>query len=210
MKTPKETLGFFSFWRLFFGGCVKVYFKAILAAVAVAVLFGGLFQVWRSRTQSSEGIKKLSTLDSMETRGIPSFEAKDFGGKDFKLEDLSGKTVIVNFWASWCGPCVEEVPSLLSLVSAMGGKLHLVAVSGDSSREDIEAFLKAFPGMKGPNVTLIWDEDHSVTRQYGVDRLPESFLAGKGLRLAKKIVGGIPWHTKESESYISDLYGKEK
>lgn len=187
---------------------MKVYIKAALVALAVAIIFGGLFQVWRSRTQSNEGIQKLSNLDSMETKGIPSFDAKDIYGKSFSLAAHADKTVIVNFWASWCGPCVEEVPSLLSLVAAMGGKLHLVAVSGDSSREDIDAFLKAFPAMKSPNVTIIWDEDHAITRQYGVDRLPESFLAGKGLRLAKKIVGGIPWHTKESESYVSELYNK--
>jgi thiol-disulfide isomerase/thioredoxin len=191
------------------GVFVRVYLKAILAALVVAVIFGGLFRVWRLRTQSNEGVRKLSTLDSMESQGVPGFEAKDLSGKPFSLEMLKGKTVIVNFWASWCGPCVEEVPSLLSLVKAMGGKLHLVAVSGDSSKEDIEAFLKAFPEMKGPDVTIIWDEDHSISKQYGVDRLPESFLAGKNLKLAKKIVGGITWHTKESEAYILDLFNKQ-
>lgn len=97
---------------------------------------------------------------------------------------------------------------MISLVEAMGGKLKLVAVSGDNSKDDINAFLKAFPKLRGENITIIWDEDRSLSRLYGVDRLPESFVVGKNLHLAKKIVGGIPWHTKDSEAYINELVTK--
>jgi hypothetical protein len=91
------------------------------------------------------------------------------------------------------------------LVESQKGAVQLLAISGDNTREDIEAFLKAFPKIKNPNIQLIWDEDHSLTKAYEVDRLPESFIAGKDLKLVKKIVGSINWHTPDSEVFMKDL-----
>jgi thiol-disulfide isomerase/thioredoxin len=184
---------------------VKIYLKAVLitGVVAAALIWG--FGVWRERSLPKEGEKKLNQLESFETHGIPDFGAKTVDGRDFRLRDHQGKVVIVNFWASWCGPCLEEMPSLISLVESQGGAVQLVAVSGDNSKEDIDAFLKAFPKVKNNNIQVVWDHDQEIARKYSVDRLPESFIAGKDMKLVRKIVGTINWHTPDSEAFMKDL-----
>ena len=175
-----------------------------LALLAFAVL-AAIFNYWNEHSKPNDSINHLAQLEQMEKEGVPPFHAKQLDGSELQLESLHGKVVILNFWASWCGPCVQEVPSLIELVAASGGALELVAVSGDSSREEIDAFLKSFPKMHGAHIHLIWDEDHSIMRQYGVERLPESFLLGTDGKLVKKIVGSIDWHTPDSEKYIQQL-----
>lgn len=184
------------------------YLKSAFAALIVGAIFAGLFQIWQKNSLPKEGMRKLEKMDQMESEGLPHFEGKDLAGKPFKLTEVKDQVVIVNFWATWCGPCVEEVPSLISLVEALNGKVRLVAVSADNSRDDIVAFLKAFPKFKNPNITILYDEDRSISRIYGVDRFPESFVANRNLKLVKKIIGGISWYNKDSEAFMNELYSK--
>ena len=72
---------------------------------------------------------------------VPQFTLKNRKGEDFSLESVKGKGVLLNFWASWCAPCREEFPALLSAVKWAKGHLVLVAISNDSSQEDIALFL---------------------------------------------------------------------
>lgn len=137
---------------------------------------------------------------------LPGFESKTLDGRGIKLSQFKGKVLVVNFWASWCGPCVEEVPSLIKLMQAFPNDLELIAVSGDSTREDIDSFMKSFPEMKTlPNIHVVWDEDKKLSQQYQIYRLPESFLLNKELKLVKKITGTIDWHTDDAVAYIKQL-----
>lgn len=185
------------------------YVKAALVTLLVGVVVVGLFYKWRENSAPVVSAARLSLLDQMELQGLPAIEMPDFFGKSFRLADHQGKIVIVNFWATWCAPCIEEIPSLISLVNNFKGKIHLVAISGDSTKEEIDVFLKSFPGFKNENITLIWDEKMALAGAYGVEKLPESFVSDTGLKLKKKIVGSIPWHTPESEEFVKDLLNEK-
>jgi len=180
-------------------------FKAIIAGAISFVMMLGAFWYWREKTKPAESANKIMTLDRMEKEGAPAFSGKTIFGQEMSLEKFKGKIVIVNVWATWCGPCVEEVPSLISLVEAMGGELQLIAVSEDGSLEDIESFLKSFPKIKNPNIHVLWDEKREVMKLYSAERLPESFVLNRELKLVKKIVGGINWHTPDSVEYLKGL-----
>lgn len=184
---------------------MNIYFKAIVVTLLCGAIFVFAFSKWKEKSDRTIGTERVSQIDRMEAEGVPIIKVKDFYGQDLDLESLKGKVVIINFWASWCAPCLEEVPSLISLVEALKGDLKLVAVSGDSNKEDIEAFLKAFPKVKSENIFIVWDEQGEIAKQYGIDRLPESFIAGPDLKLVKKIIGTINWHTPDSEEYIRGL-----
>jgi cytochrome c biogenesis protein CcmG, thiol:disulfide interchange protein DsbE len=184
---------------------MRLYLRAILTTGLVALILAWGFSAWRERSQPKEGERKLSQLDTFESRGVPDFQVKAIDGKDFQLKDHKGKVVIINFWASWCGPCLEEMPSLISLVESQAGRVHLVAVSADNTQEDIDAFLKAFPKVRNPNIDIVWDQDQNVARKYSVDRLPESFIVGKDMKLVRKIIGSINWHTPDSEAFMKEL-----
>lgn len=190
-------------------GPMKLYLKAFLVTLSVGIILAGLFWYWNQRTVGRVP-PKIVQLGQMESEGLPNFELKNLEGGTYQLKDFAGKVVIVSFWASWCGPCLEEFPSMIKLVEEMKGEVVLLAISQDSSQDEIEAFLKAFPQSKNPNIHVLWDTDHRVAHTYNADRLPESFIAGKDLKLARKIVGSIDWATPDAIAYMRELADKNK
>jgi thiol-disulfide isomerase/thioredoxin len=187
---------------------MKLYLKAFAITLVVALGLSGMFWKWRQKSLD-EAPERIVQIDEMESVGVPDFEVHDLEGKAFHLSDFKGQVVIVSFWASWCGPCVEEFPSMIELVEKMKGKVKLLAVSQDSSREEIEAFLKSFPKSKSqPDIHILWDEDHKVGKQFNADRLPESFVVGKDQKLVRKIVGSINWATEDAIRFMQELVNK--
>lgn len=187
---------------------MKQHLKASLAVLVGAVVCIWIYHSFIS-PKLSEGPSSLySTLETMEKEGVPNVTAKDINGTSFDLKSLHGKIVILNFWASWCAPCVEEVPSLIKLIKEFKGDVHLIAISGDSNLEDINVFLKSFPELKDTNIKIVWDEDRSLMKQFSIARLPESLILDKEQKLAKKLVGSIDWYTSDSISYVTNLLKK--
>lgn len=186
---------------------MKQHLKALLVIIIIATVGTWAFKTYYvSKLQEAPGT--ITSLEGMERDGAPNFVAKDFAGSSFELKELSGKVVILNFWASWCAPCIEEVPSLIKLVKEFKGDVELIAVSGDSSKEDIDVFLKSFPELRGANIRVVWDEDRSLMKQFQVSRLPESLVLNREQKLAKKLVGSIDWYNQDSISYMKSLLGK--
>jgi len=187
---------------------VGVYLKASLVTLVMAIVLFLGFRAWREQSQTSVATDSVTRLDKMETEGVPAFELNDMNGQLVNLDQFKGKAVILSFWASWCGPCLEEFPSMIQLVKEMKGEVQLVAVSQDSSREDIEAFLKSFPESKDSSIHILWDEGHKVGELYGTDRLPESYVLGKDMKLVRKIVGSINWSSPDAVDFMKDLVKK--
>lgn len=186
---------------------MKLYIKAFVITFVVGVILTLLFWQW-SKSTLPTATHSINLMDRMENEGLPDFELKDLNGKTVRLSEFKGQVVIVSFWASWCGPCLEEFPSMIELVEKMKGKVQLLAVSQDSAKEEIDAFLRAFPRSKNPNISILWDQEMTVGRQYNVERLPESYIAGKDHKLVRKIVGSIQWATPEAIEYMQSLVQK--
>ncbi|PWU16729.1 MAG: TlpA family protein disulfide reductase [Bdellovibrio sp.] len=179
--------------------------KAFLLSLIVGIGFVWVFIVWRSRTLTGEAEHHLSFIEQLEKSGIPDLQLEDIAGHAFKTGDMKHKVLLINFWASFCAPCLEEFPSMLKLLKEMDGQMELLAISQDTSVEEIRAFLKSFPEANDPKVHIVLDKDRKLAQQFGVDRLPESFLAGSGGKLAKKIIGSIHWYTPDSIKYVRSL-----
>jgi peroxiredoxin len=110
------------------------------------------------------------------------------------LSDLHGKVVILNFWASWCPPCLEEAASLNKLqqdISAKGGVV--VAISEDEDESAYNKFLKdndiIFPTYRDPT--------KKIKESYGTVMIPETYLIDRNGRLVRKIVGAQDWQSPE-------------
>ncbi len=184
---------------------MNIYFKAsIVTLISALVLFGG-FSYWRNKTTTETDRPSLSLLDRMEQQGVPGFKLKTMDEKDFSLEDLKGQVVIVNFWASWCGPCLEEFPSMIQLIKSLDHRVHLVAIAQDSNKEEIMAFLKAFPESNQKSIHIVWDKDHTAAKDYAVDRLPETFVINKEHKLSRKITGSINWNSPDAVAFMKNL-----
>jgi thiol-disulfide isomerase/thioredoxin len=115
------------------------------------------------------------------------FTLKDIDNKDVKLASLKGKVILLDFWATWCGPCKIEMPWFVELQKRYGPQgLQVVGVAmDDASKEDIAKFIKEM----GVNYTILLGKE-SVGDQYGgVPALPETFFIGRDGKIVDKIIG---------------------
>ncbi len=121
---------------------------------------------------------------------------------------LAKKIVILNFWASWCAPCMEETPALLKLASNHKKNIVLISVSEDESKKSMQSFLKLFPLAKSENVFLYHDLNRKWSQSFGIYKLPETFIFDHRLQLVKKIEGSFPFEGPEIQKLISELTKK--
>jgi cytochrome c biogenesis protein CcmG/thiol:disulfide interchange protein DsbE len=142
-------------------------------------------------------------------QGEPSLRGatpKDFtfplNGKPTKLSDLRGKVVLVNFWATWCPPCVEETPSLKGLQQRIGSRGGMVlGVSEDDDQQAYDEFLKTY---QIPFPTFR-DTSKQIPAQYGTSMYPDTYVIGRNGKLDRKIVGPQDWTSPEMTAYIDSL-----
>lgn len=146
-------------------------------------------------------------LDEIEKKGPPSFSLKDLHGKKYRLGDFPDSIVIVNFWASWCAPCVKEFPSLRHLVEKMDHKVKVLAISADNDRADLESFLKSF-GVLPADFIVLWDKEKEVSESFGTQVFPESYIFGPGGKFIRKVAGIDEWDSPLALQFFSDLVNK--
>lgn len=120
----------------------------------------------------------------------PDFELKDINGKKWKLEDLKGKIVILNFWASWCNDCREEKKSIQSYLSKNGTPDDLVFIT--VLYKDNPLTVTEMVKKEGYTFPVLID-DGVVSTIYGIKGAPETFLIDKKGILRHKILGPVQW-----------------
>lgn len=128
-----------------------------------------------------------------------------------KLSDYRDKVVVLNFWASWCPPCVAELPDLIELADSYPNELHMIFLSNDLKREDIDKFTANMEEsiqerIDLPNITMAWDKGGKITREtFQTFQLPETIIIDKDGRMVRKIVGVIDWNNSDIRNYLADL-----
>ena len=121
---------------------------------------------------------------------IPEIVLPDLQGQTFHLSKARGRVVLINFWASWCPPCVEEMPSLEKLHQTLREKgLDVVAVSVDDDRDIIERFKKEH----GLTFTILHDEGAKVANRFQTYKFPETYVVDREGRLRWKFIGPRDW-----------------
>jgi peroxiredoxin len=130
----------------------------------------------------------------------PAFELPRVGeGTPVSLASLRGKVVLLNFWATWCRPCEEELPAMERLHRTLAGDdFELVAVSVDADATPVEAFRQRL----GLGFTLLLDSDQRVARSYQTFRFPESLLIGRDGVIVERYVGPKEW---DSPAYVERI-----
>jgi len=185
-----------------------LHLRAIISVLLLlAALSFPLYKYWSYLSRGMSPSTSTQLLDEMERTGAPSFVLKDLSGKQVRLSDFSNSVVILNFWASWCAPCVKEFPSLKHLVEKMDHKVKVVAISNDGDRADLESFLKSF-GTLPPDFIVLWDKEKQVAESFGTQVFPESYIFGPGNKLIRKVAGIDEWDSPMALEFFNDLVGK--
>ncbi len=138
----------------------------------------------------------------VEGQAAPDFVARDLTGHEVRLSDLRGQVVLVNFWATWCPPCREEVPSLSALNRLMTGKpFRMLALSIDEGgKVAVEGFFRE----AGTTLPAYLDTEGKIGKMYGTTGVPETFVIDRKGVIIKKVVGPIDWSAPEVVKFISD------
>lgn len=132
----------------------------------------------------------------------PQLALRDLAGQTVRLSDFKGKVVVVNFWATWCAPCIEEMPSLQRLREKLSlAGLEVLAVNYQEAQPRIEAFLKKRP----LKLTILRDQDGTARTAWGVRVFPTSFVIDTEQRIRYTVTGDVDWTSGKVESQIRDL-----
>ncbi len=141
---------------------------------------------------------------------IPDAAFLALDGTPYKLHDFKGKTIILNFWATWCAPCVEEFPDLVDLAARSQNKVVLIALSVDADENNIRAFLEKFPRVlqskiRRPNIVIAQDRDKHISQDlFQTVLYPESFIIGPDLRIRQKISGATDWNALDTHLFSEE------
>ena len=141
----------------------------------------------------SEPAAENESADHEEAEAIlaPDFQVYDKDGNGVHLSDFFGKPIVLNFWASWCGPCQSEMPDFNEKYAELGGDVHFVMVNmTDGGRETVET-ASAFIEKNGYDFPVLFDTKSEAAMTYGAYSLPTSFFINAEGHVIAQAVGAI-------------------
>ncbi len=171
-------------------------------ALTLAAAFFWLTAMAPGSPSGSDKRPSPGEIEKLDKQKAPDFTLKDLRGNHVTLSSLKGKVVLLNFWATWCPPCVAEMPELNKLYRKMASRgLEIVAVSTDSSVESPMEFVKK----NNIAFTVLYDETHAATRLYKVFSMPTTFLIDKHGVVVEKFFGDYEWADADMVKKIEKL-----
>ena len=125
------------------------------------------------------------------------------------IDDYAGDVVLLNIWATWCGPCRVEMPSMQRLEEALGPKgLRIVAVSIDDP--GMEGRIREFADEYGLTFEILYDAAGDIRQQYQTTGVPETFIIGRDGRIRRRIIGSDDWSRPDNVAYLERLLAEEE
>ena len=181
-------------------------FRLAFLAVAVAAIVTVQLVPWSMN-------KHPGVLDAVAELGgewvdrpAPEFDLPDSNGNRHRLSDYRGKVVFLNFWASFCDPCREEMPSMENLVRQYEPQgMVMIAISHDTEQAHMDDFMAQFlPGQRSVMTTL-WDPEITAAPRYGTALIPETYIINRDGQIVARFVNAYDWTRPEVKRLIEAL-----
>lgn len=156
-------------------------------------------------SQSQQRPQKENAAPAASTeQTAPDFTFETQDGTKHKLSDYKGKTIVLNFWASWCAPCVVEFPAMVKLAESTQNDTVFIFLSQDDTDDAVTRFIKKHVPSKTNNVLIARDADKAVAENlYQTFKLPETYIIGPDLNIRDKIIGAdVDWNGAEMRGKI--------
>ncbi|MBI5749226.1 MAG: TlpA family protein disulfide reductase [Nitrospinae bacterium] len=152
------------------------------------------------------GLVNVDGLHSEEKIPAPDFTLMTMDNKKMALKDYKGKYVFLNFWATWCGPCIDEMPSMERLYQKLKSKknFEMLAVSIDKGGAEV---VKRFVKENKLTFTVLLDRDSEVAAAYGVMGIPATYLIDPNGDVINKASGARDWDSKDSLKFFEKMLG---
>jgi cytochrome c biogenesis protein CcmG, thiol:disulfide interchange protein DsbE len=142
-------------------------------------------------------------VSANEKNPAPAISLISMKGSTLDLTSLKGKVVMLNFWATWCPPCREEIPSMMKLNKAMEGKpFQMICVSVDDGGK---AAVEKFFSESGFYLPTYFDASRTAQITYGITGVPETFIIDKNGIIVKKVIGGLDWSSADIAAFLEGL-----
>ena len=140
---------------------------------------------------------------SKEKKNISNLIFKDHKEKEISFSDFKGKILLVNFWATWCAPCIKEMPSLDRLETKINGDFDVIAISVD--RDGVEKVTDFFDENKISNLEKFFDIKNSLAKEMNLYGVPTSFFVNKEGDLIGYSQGDMEWDNDTVINFINYL-----
>jgi peroxiredoxin len=170
----------------------------VLALVALAAA-----ALWGSARDGGDGPRGFDVVTGPPAPA-PDFALPGLDGRAVRLADLRGRVVFLNFWATWCEPCKEEIPAMQALAGHLADRgLVLLTVNYEERADAVRRFVDE----TGLTLPVLLDADGSVSRRYGVTGLPASFFVDRRGALVGRLLGFRDWRAPAARTYVDGLLG---
>ncbi|MEN8907388.1 MAG: TlpA disulfide reductase family protein [Clostridiales bacterium] len=195
---------------------MKKYIGLIVSILVLVLFIGGSYIIYNSRGDNS------TTINNEENEGKESNEsgetAEDSGGelaedfnlmsndnKMYKLSDFRGKIVVLNFWATWCGPCKSEIPDFQKAHEKFekDGDVVILAINLTDGARETKSDVIDFVESNNLTMKVLFDEKTEVATKYGINNIPTTYVLNKEGKIYKKKTGMITYD--ELISIVSEL-----
>jgi len=190
----------------------KTNFTFIIIALCILLITTLSVVDHFSSSFSDTSAKKLpSNQDFEKHKGVNFNFVTTIDNKKFSLSQFKGKIIIVNFWATWCKPCLTEFPIMIEILKKFPKKVILVAISNQEKKIINKFFYDRFKKWgisKLENMFIVSDEELAI-KKFNVMVVPETFIYDKNFEIIHKVVGASQWQSGEVLKLIGDLVQKK-
>jgi peroxiredoxin len=167
-----------------------------------ALVLGLMVFVFYRVAFASDPLLQMGMIKPRVRMEAPAFTLMSIDGGQQRISDFKGKIILLNFWATWCPNCREEMPSLEKLWEKYRSKgLVVIAISVDRNRGEIRSFAQE----QGLTFPILLDPDGAVRKEYEITALPMTYIIGKDGKISGRMYGSREWAGQEADSLMEHL-----
>lgn len=179
---------------------VKHQMTVWVVVLAAALSYGIVFLIL-----SQQSTPQSNIVENQAPQALPAVRFYDAKGAAATLADFKGQPMVINLWATWCPPCVGELPSLDRLQAKMKSKgLKVIAISMDKG-DNMDAVTKFLQKRRIEHFAPYWDKDRQVMEAFEVENLPVSFLVSRDGKIVKRLEGPAVWDKGDALKSVQEL-----
>jgi peroxiredoxin len=185
---------------------VRLVLSILVGLVVLPDSGEGFFHKQKSPAAADDEFKKLGIEKPEKPLRAPDFALKDFDGRRWALKDFKGKVIFVNFWATWCVPCREEMPTMEKLHRELKGQgLEVAAINVREGKKEVRKFVDEL----GLTFTVLLDSKGQVSEEYGAWAIPLSYFINRQGVFVGKLAGYRRWDGADARAFFQRLLAEK-